>query len=122
VDEVWKKQQADGTWTMESLGPFQAHAKAPHVEGGNAYATAFAAYVMQQAGGDAANPKMARALAWLRTHQDPECGCWQAVSMNEEYEAGSIPSKFMADAATSFAVLALVEAKKNASSGLPPAY
>jgi hypothetical protein len=122
VDEVWKKQQGDGSWTMDALGPFQAHAKAPHVEGGNAYATAFAAYAMQQGGGDAANPKLARALAWLRTRQDPECGCWQAVSMNEEYEAGSIPSKFMADAATSFAVLALLGSQKNASPGLPPAY
>ncbi len=108
VEEVWKKQQADGSWTMDSLGPFQAHAHAPHVEGGHAYATAFAAYVIGQAGGDAANPKLARALAWLRTHQDPDCGCWQAVSMNEQYDAGSMPSKFMADAATSFAVLALL--------------
>ena len=39
-------------------------------EGSNAYATAFAAYVMQQAAGDPANPKLARALAWLRTHQN----------------------------------------------------
>jgi squalene-hopene/tetraprenyl-beta-curcumene cyclase len=108
VDEVWKKQQADGSWTMDALGPFQAHVKAPRAEGGHAYATAFAAYVMQQAAGDPANPKLARALAWLRTHQDPESGCWQAVSMNEQYEPGSIPSKFMADAATSFAVLALL--------------
>ena len=41
--------------------------------------------------------------------------------MNEQYEAGSIPSRFMADAATSYAVLALL-GEKNASSGLPPAY
>src|ERR1019366_5877921 len=121
IDEIWKKQQADGSWTMDALGPFQAHAKAPRPGGGNAYATAFAAYVIEQAGSDAANPKLARALAWLGAHQDPACGCWQAVSMNEQYEPGSIPSKFMADAATSFAVLALL-AEKNASAGLPPAY
>ena len=30
--------------------------------------------------------------------------------MNEQYEPGSMQSKFMADAATSFAVLALLEA------------
>ena len=33
VDEVWKKQQADGSWTMDALGPFQAHAKAPRARG-----------------------------------------------------------------------------------------
>ena len=121
ADEAWKKQQADGSWTMDALGPFQAHPHAPQAAGGNAYATAFATYVLQQTGGDAANPKLARALAWLRARQNPECGCWQAVSMNEPYEPGSMQSGFMADAATSFAVLALL-AEKNASSGLPPAY
>ena len=121
VDEVWKQQQSDGSWTMDALGPFQAHPKAPRPGGGNAYATAFAAYAIEQAGGDAANPKLARALAWLGAHQDPECGCWQAVSMNEQYEPGSMQSKFMSDAATSFAVLALL-VQKNASVGLPPAY
>ena len=110
VEEVWKKQQADGSWTMDSLGPFPVHPKAPHTEGGSAYATAFTAYVMQQAGGDPANPKLARALAWLRTRQNPECGCWRSVSMNEKYESGSIPAGFMDDAATSFAVLALLGA------------
>ena len=93
VEEVWKKQQADGSWTMDSLGPFQAHPKAPHTEGGSAYATAFTAYVMQQAGGDPSNPKLARALAWLRTRQNPECGCWESVSMNEKYESRLHPSQ-----------------------------
>ena len=122
VEEVWKKQQADGSWTMYALGPFQTHANAPRAEGGSAYATAFTAYVMQQSGSGAAGPKLARALAWLRSRQDQECGCWQAASMNEPYESGSIPSKFMADAATSFAVLALLGSNKNASGGPSPAY
>jgi squalene-hopene/tetraprenyl-beta-curcumene cyclase len=122
VDEVWSRQQADGSWKMDALGPFQAHAHAPRAGGGSAYATAFAAYVLLQASGGGANPKLARALAWLRVHQDPECGCWQSVSMNEAYEPGSIPSRFMTDAATSFAVLALLESQKNASAGPPPAY
>jgi hypothetical protein len=42
--------------------------------------------------------------------------------MNEQYEPGSMPSRFMADAATSYAVLALLGAQKNASAVLPPAY
>lgn len=108
IDAVWKAQQADGSWTNEGLGPFQVHPKAPSAPGSNAYATAFATYVMQQAGADPKNPKLARAVSWLRTHQDAECGCWQAVSMNHPFEPGSMQSKFMTDAATSFAVLALV--------------
>jgi hypothetical protein len=122
VEEVWKKQQADGSWTMDALGPFQAHANAPFAGDGNAYATAFIAYVMEQANGGAPDPKLARALGWLRAHQDSECGCWPAVSMNTKFESGSMESKFMADAATSFAVLALLGPQKNASAGLSPAY
>ena len=120
IDEVWKKQQADGSWTTEALGPFETHPNAPHAEGSNAYATAFAAYVLQQTAG-APNPKLARALSWLRTHQNAECGCWPAVSMNKQFEPGSMQSKFMTDAATSFAVLALLW-QKNASPVLPAAY
>jgi hypothetical protein len=41
--------------------------------------------------------------------------------MNKQFEPGSMQSKFMADAATSFAVLALLS-QKNASPGSPPAY
>jgi hypothetical protein len=122
VEEVWKRQQADGSWTTESLGPFQVHPNAPRAEGGNAYATAFVAYVMEQVNGGAADPRLARALGWLRAQQNPECGCWQAASMNRRYEPGSMPSKFMADAATSFAVLALLGSQKNASASLSPAY
>ena len=121
VDEAWNKQQADGSWTTEALGPFEAHPNAPRAEGGNAYATAFAAYILQQTAGDAPKPKLARALDWLRTHQNAGCGCWQAVSMNKQFEPGSMQSKFMTDAATSFAVLALLS-QKNASLASPPAY
>jgi hypothetical protein len=121
VEETLRKQQADGSWTTEALGPFETHPDAPRAEGSNAYATAFAAYVLQQTAGVASNPKLARALAWIRTHQNPECGCWQAVSMNKQFEPGSMQSKFMTDAATSFAVLALLS-QKTASPDLPPAY
>ncbi|MEO8594977.1 MAG: hypothetical protein ABI759_16780 [Candidatus Solibacter sp.] len=107
VDKVWQAQQEDGSWTAAAMGPFTAHAAAPEAPGANAYMTAFAAYVMQQ-GGDSANPKMARALNWLRTHQDPATGSWLAVSMNKQFPTGSQQSKFMSDAATAFAVLALL--------------
>jgi hypothetical protein len=122
VEQVWKKQQADGSWTMDALGPFRVHANAPRAEGGNAYATAFIAYVMEQINGGAADPGLPRALGWLRAHQDPECGCWRTASMNRRYEPGSMPTEFMADAATSFAVLALLGSPKNASAPLSPAY
>ena len=110
VAEVWKRQEADGGWSIQSLGPFKAHEKAPRQEGSNGYATALVTYVMQQADGGGKNPKLAQALAWLRSHQDPG-GYWSAESMNKVYPAGSMESGFMRDAATSFASLALLESR-----------
>ena len=94
---------------MDSLGPFQVHAKAPRQDGSNGYATAFVTYVLQQSEGDRKNPKLGQALGWLRSHQDPESGYWAAESMNRQYPAGSMESGFMRDAATAFASLALLE-------------
>ena len=111
VEAVWKQRQADGGWTMQSLGPFKAHEKAPHQEGSNGYATALVTYVMEQAEGGAANPKLAQSLLWLRSHQDREGGYWSAESMNKEYPAGSMELRFMSDAATGFATLALLDAR-----------
>jgi squalene-hopene/tetraprenyl-beta-curcumene cyclase len=108
IEEVWQKQEPDGGWTIDSLGPFEFKEQAKHSQGSNAYATAFTAYVMEQAAPGKANPKLTKALGWLASHQDPEGGSWRADSMNHVYEAGSMQSQFMNDAATSYAVLALL--------------
>jgi squalene-hopene/tetraprenyl-beta-curcumene cyclase len=107
VTEVWKQQQNDGGWTLASLGPFKTHEQAVPQQGTNAYATALAAFVLGRAEGS--SPKLTKALSWLRSHQDREGGYWSAQSMNHVYPEGSMESKFMTDAATAYAVLALVD-------------
>ena len=107
--EALAKQEADGGWTLESLGPWRKHAAAPPPKPGNStYATAFTTYVLLQCGVSPSTPAMAKALGWLRTHQS-EHGYWYAESMNRVYEPDSIESRFMRDGATAFAVLALLE-------------
>src|SRR5205823_9474648 len=108
LDEACRKQQPDGGWTLESLGPWERHAAAPFAEGSSAYATALAAFTLQQAGLGRSHPTVGKALDWLRAHQDPKLGSWPAVSMNKQYEPDSMPVRFMQDAATGFAVLALL--------------
>jgi len=105
------KQEPDGGWSTESLGPWREHAQAAPDKGANSYATAFAAFTLQQGGVRRDDPAVRRALGWLRSHQDSQSGAWTAVSMNKRYEAGSMQSSFMQDAATAFAVMALLESR-----------
>jgi hypothetical protein len=109
VSEVFAKQQADGGWTLESLGPWTVHPDAAPATGSDAYATSYTAFVLGQAGVPPSHAGLSRALAWLRSHQDPATGAWPAVSMNKRRPAGSMEALFMQDAATAFASLALLE-------------
>ena len=108
VDDVLRRQQADGGWSLDALGPWSEHPSAPvslDRAASNSYATAFTTYVLRQmrAGGSGTET----ALAWLRSHQDRTTGAWPAVSMNKTYPAGSMEEKFLQDAATAFAAAAL---------------
>jgi hypothetical protein len=109
IQEALAKQQADGGWTLESLGPWTVHPDAPPATGSDAYATGFIAFVLREVGVKPEAAEMSRALAWLRAHQDPVTGAWPAVSMNKRRPAGSMEALFMQDAATAFASLALLE-------------
>jgi hypothetical protein len=110
VAETLKRQSEDGGWTNEALGPWMAHADAPVVTGSTGYATAFTTFALLKGGVPASDRRIARALEWLKAHQDPSTGAWPAVSMNKQRPAGSMEALFMQDAATAFASLALLDA------------
>jgi hypothetical protein len=108
LKETWQGQEADGGWTLKSLGPWKDHPQAPPQPGSNAYATALVALSVQEYGISREDPRVVKALNWLKAHQDPHDGAWAAASFNKQYEAGSMQIEFMRDAATGFAVLALL--------------
>ena len=100
IDQIRGLQNADGGWSIESLGPWKKDYKTRESD---AYATAFTAYVLKKVGN---RPK--NALNWLKSHQNSD-GSWTSVSMNKEYPPDSMMAKFMQDAATAFAALALLD-------------
>ena len=67
-----------------------------------------------------ANKVVANGLSWLRSNQLPD-GSWPALSLNRFHESSSDSERFMRDAATSFAVLALTTGGEffSSTAGLP---
>jgi squalene-hopene/tetraprenyl-beta-curcumene cyclase len=111
VAEVFQKQSADGGWTLESLGPWMTHENAPVHQGSDAYATAYAAFALHKGGVSSTDARMKKAIAWLKSKQDPASGAWPAVSMNKQRPPDSMEGRFMQDAATAFASIVLVETR-----------
>ena len=102
-------QNPDGGWSLSSLGPWERQDGSAPVRVSDGYATGLVAYVLLRAGNSREQPNVSRALAWLVNSQDA-AGHWPANSLNKERDPTSDRGRFMADAATAFAVLALTEA------------
>jgi hypothetical protein len=112
---IYSLQKPDGGWSTTALGDWHRRDGTPLQTRSDGYATALIALVLEQAVAGAAyapasTPKhIERALAWLRANQDSETGAWPAWSLNKDRDPQSGPGKFMSDAATAYASLALLE-------------
>jgi len=108
IDELVSKQQADGGWSTASLvGDWKRHDSTPMELESDGFATGLVAYVLQQAGRSQTDPHISRGRAWLVQHQNHTSGMWTATSLNKQRDPASDAGKFMSDAATAYAVMAL---------------
>ena len=73
-------------------------------------ATGLVVFVLQQSGMSQQDPMLSRGLPWLRQHQRPD-GSWRADSLNAKRDPESGVGRFMSDAATGYAVMALETAQ-----------
>jgi hypothetical protein len=111
VDETLDAQRADGGWSVSALAPWQRIDGTVPPDASDAYATALAVLVLQQAGGTVTTASAEKGRAWLLAHQNPETGAFPASSINRERDPATEPAKFMSDAATALASLALSEGR-----------
>jgi len=108
IDETLSKQQADGGYSLSSfVGGWKRHDNTPLETKSDGYATGVVTLVLQQAGLSRDRPELQRSLSWLAQNQDKTEGRWFAYSLNKQRDLSSDIGKFMSDAATAYAVLAL---------------
>jgi squalene-hopene/tetraprenyl-beta-curcumene cyclase len=107
VEATFAAQQADGGWSTAALGTYKRVDNTALDTLSDGYATGLATLALQQSGLDRTDARLTRGLDWLRRNQDPATGQWSASSLNKDRDPASDAGKFMSDAATAYAVLAL---------------
>ena len=110
IADVTRLQNSDGGWSLTSLGRWEPRDGFSPDLRSDGYATGLIAFALQKAGVSPAQEKLSEALGWLVQNQDPTSGQWPASSLNKERDPTSDRGRLMADAATAFAVLALMQA------------
>ncbi len=106
--DIVSKQREDGGWSEASVvtPTWKRRDGTPMDEASDGYATGLMVVALRESGIASAKAPAAKGVAWLAAHQDSG-GAWLATSMNKKRDPTSDAGRFMSDAATAYAVLAL---------------
>lgn len=120
IDDVFGKQQSDGGWGLSSVGwtwrglnlrsfldLWIRSNDTPLAGKSDGYATGLIVFVLGQAGVPREEAHLERGRSWLVQSQDPAEGLWPGYSLVNKRDPSSGTGRFMNDAATAYAVLAL---------------
>jgi squalene-hopene/tetraprenyl-beta-curcumene cyclase len=123
VTEILDDQRGDGGWSLASLNrtwkgsTLRSYARSWIRADGklvdtksDGYATGLVTLTLQESGVTRENVQVSRGLLWLERNQNTSEGSWSADSLNVQRPPASNVGRFMSDAATAYAVLALTEA------------
>jgi squalene-hopene/tetraprenyl-beta-curcumene cyclase len=116
IDETAHLQNPDGGWSLSQLSQPQMPVvmSDAHSDG---YATGLATLALRASAAARADAVIKRGLSWLGANQSGRVGIWTheqqefwvTTSLNKRRDLSGPVGKFMSDAATSYAVLALTE-------------
>jgi squalene-hopene/tetraprenyl-beta-curcumene cyclase len=116
VGKVASVQLNDGGWALSSLdAQSRKHAmvdewkRLSNTGESDGCATGLTVLAMEKAGASQHEDALRRGVEWLKEHQAKD-GSWWATSLNGQRDTKSDIGRFMSDAATGYAVLALENA------------
>src|SRR6185295_3367462 len=125
VDEILGQQQPDGGWSLSSLAGFSSASRwRSYIRSwiqndrtlaetrSDGYATGLVTFALLKADTPRENVQIQKGLTWLVRNQNKADGSWPASSPNTRRDPSSDIGRFMSDAATGYAVLALTEANR----------
>jgi squalene-hopene/tetraprenyl-beta-curcumene cyclase len=121
IGKVTNLQLNDGGWALSSLDEqSRKHAlvdewkRLSNTGEGDGCATGLVVLAMESAGAKQREKALRRGVEWLEQHQAKD-GSWWAKSLNGQRDANSEIGRFMSDAATGYAALALADADRDTS-------
>lgn len=119
IREMLLAQNADGGWSLSTLASTSTNRRELlRDSASDGYATGLATLALEEGGMPSADTGVERGLSWLARHQAGHLGrwfrgkesFWVAHSLNRRRNPWSNVGRFMTDAATAYAVLALSDA------------
>ena len=126
IEKIADLQLLDGGWALPSLDQqpgmrryvldhWKQMSKTAESDG---CATGLVVLALEQAGVKPQDPVLNRGLQWLEQHQLKD-GSWWASSLNGSYDPDSDMARFMPDAATGYATLALENIRRDSPDSIP---
>jgi squalene-hopene/tetraprenyl-beta-curcumene cyclase len=106
VDTIVEQQRPDGGWALATLGTWARLDKTEQDNNSDGYATAIVTLALKQ-GHTGHQDACLAGRTWLERNQNKEDGSWRAISLNKKRDLTTDVGRFMTDAATGYAVLAL---------------
>lgn len=110
IQKIEGLQQSDGGWKLASLTQWKRLDDSLEPTESDGLATALAVLAIEESGNSAGNESLKRGLSWLELNQQKD-GNWLAASPNKLRDPESNVGRFMNDAATGYAVLAIENAR-----------
>jgi hypothetical protein len=108
LKDLYALQRTDGGWSLTDLGTWRRMDDTALETRPDGYATGLIVLVLEKVSPNSgSNSHAAQGIAWLVNNQDKTTGAWPAWSLNKSRDPRTNTGKFMSDAATSYAVLAL---------------